>query len=93
MGEHHRVPVDEGRHAAHAQTHARRDAGQRGQQRDGLEARLGEQAVADPHGVEHARGFPLDREVDEIANGDLAKHDRPVREDESDGWLSHDSSS
>ncbi len=89
MGEEHRVAVDEGRHASDTQPHARRHAGERGEERHRLEARLGEQAVADPDGVESSRGLGVDREVDQVSHGDLAEHHRPVGENEAEGWSSH----
>src|SRR5207237_61107 len=75
MREHDRVAVDEGRHAADAQPQPGGHAGQRGKQGHRLEARLGQEAVAGPDGVEEAGALRLRRQVDEICYLDGAKHD------------------
>jgi hypothetical protein len=57
--------VDEGGHAAHREPHPRGGAREGREQRDRLEAWLGEQAVADPQRVEGAGGLGLLRKLDE----------------------------
>jgi len=84
LGEDDGLPVHEGGHATDGQSHAPRDAGQRGQERDGLEARLGQQAVTDPDRIEGAGGLGRGRQLEEIAGLESAKHHRAVREDQAE---------
>ena len=44
-----------------------------------LQARLGQQAVADPERVEGARGLGLLRQLQEIARLDRTENHRPIR--------------
>ena len=89
MRQQHRVAMHERRHAADAEAHVRRDAGQRAEQRHRFEPRFGEETVADPHRVERARCLGGRGEVDEIADADGAQDDSAVRKDETDRGRGH----
>jgi hypothetical protein len=85
LGEEQRVAVHEGGETADRELEARRGAGQCGQQGHRLEARLGQQAVADPERVEGPRHLGLLRQIDQIAGLDRAQHHRPIRQDQPEG--------
>ena len=84
MREHHRMAMDERREAPDGEAHPRRDAGERREQRHGLEARLREEAIADPQRVEDAGILGRDGDVEQIVRFDRADHDRAIREDEAE---------
>jgi hypothetical protein len=84
MREEHGMPVNERGHAADAEARARRQPGERAEERHRLEPWLGEEAVAHPDGVEGARALARGREVDEIAHADGAEHDRAIGKDQAE---------
>jgi len=59
-------------------------SGQRGQERDGFQARFGEQAVADPYGVESAGIFAALRHIEEFGHGHGADDDAAVSQGQSE---------
>jgi hypothetical protein len=81
------MAMNERGHAADAETQLGGHAGERGEQRDRLQARLGQQAVAGPDGVEEAGALRLRGEVDEIRYLDGAEHDRAIGHDQSERRL------
>src|SRR5438045_9435343 len=78
------MAMHERRETPHGEAHPRRDTGERREQRHRLEARLREQAVADPQRVEDAGMLGGDGDVEEILRLDRADDDGAVRQDEAE---------
>ncbi len=89
LREEQRVAVHEGGEAADRELEARGGAGQRGEQGHRLEARLGQEAVADPERVEGPRRLGLLGQLDQVAGLDRAQHHRPIRQDQPEGCSRH----
>jgi hypothetical protein len=89
LGEEHWVPVHERGEASYPEPHPGGHRGEGGQERDRLEPRLGEEAIAHPDGVERPRGLGLHRQLEQLAAPDGAQHDGAIGQRQSEGCLGH----
>src|SRR5262249_46151332 len=83
LSKEHRMAVHERREASDAETNPPRDGRQRREHRHRLQPRLGEQAVADPDGVEDLGRLGGLRLFEQVARLDRAQHDGAVSEAET----------
>ena len=79
-GEEDRVAQRKRREAARAEPHAPRAGGDRRQQHERLEPRLGEEAVADPDRLEGARSLGLLGELEQLVDARGAEQHAAVRQ-------------